>query len=181
MQGFLHCVWPMRIHFWPIFLLKNGHNSVENDRTRKKCTLDLKTIFKNVFLKYQVNTRFPSLCLASENDIFGGGRKPRRRRRKKKVSKPIGDRDAPTRKTVTFPGLCYTTENLKFFVYSMMLCRTWPQCKESDKDIWVFAFSKSHWDVTITVLLHYPCTCHKGSFTASLQALTWRKVILSPT
>ncbi len=56
------------------------------------------TTYKKVFLKYQVNARFPSLCLASENAIFGGGkRKPRKK--KKKVGKPIGDpvggRDAP--------------------------------------------------------------------------------------
>ncbi len=71
---------------------------MENDRTRKKFTLVLKTIYKKVFLKYQVNTRFPSLCLASENAIFGGGKKPRRKK-KKKVGKPIEDpvrgRDAP--------------------------------------------------------------------------------------
>ncbi len=74
-----------------------------NDRTGKKFTLFLKTTYKKVFLKYKVNTRFPSLFLASDNAIFGGGRKPRRRRRKKKkkkkVGKPIGDpvrgRDAP--------------------------------------------------------------------------------------
>ncbi len=56
----------------------------------------MKTTYKKLVLKYQVNARFPSLCLVSENAIFGGGR----RRRKKKVCKPIGDsvggRDAPT-------------------------------------------------------------------------------------
>ena len=67
------------------FYSKNGRNSVENDRTGKKFTLVLKTIYKKVFLKYQVNARFPSLCLVSENAIFGGGK-----RRKKIVGKPIG-------------------------------------------------------------------------------------------
>ncbi len=67
------------------FYSKNGHNSVENDRTGKKITPVLKTTYKKVFLKYQINARFPSLCLASENDIFGGGK------RRKKVGKPIGD------------------------------------------------------------------------------------------
>ncbi len=67
------------------FYSKNGHNSVETDRTGKKFTLALKTTYKKVFLKYQVNSRFTSLCLASENAIFGGGKK------KKKVGKPIGD------------------------------------------------------------------------------------------
>ena len=47
--------------FRPIFTQKIGHNSGENDHTGKKITFVLKTIYK-VFLKYQVNTRFPSLC-----------------------------------------------------------------------------------------------------------------------
>ncbi len=68
--------------FSSYFYSKNGHNSQANyDRTGKKFTLVLMTTYKKVFLKYQVNTRFPSLCLASENAIFGGGRKPRRRRK----------------------------------------------------------------------------------------------------
>ena len=50
-------------------------------------TLVLETTYKKVFLKYQINARFPSLCLASENAIFGGGK---RRKKKKKVGKPIG-------------------------------------------------------------------------------------------
>ncbi len=83
MQGFFHCVWPLKMHFCAIFLLKNSHNSVENDRTGKKFTLVLKAIYKKLFLKYQVNARFPSLCLVS---VFGGGK-----RRKKKVGKPIED------------------------------------------------------------------------------------------
>ncbi len=66
------------------FYSKNNHDSVENVRTGKKFTLVLKTTYKKVFLNYQVNTRFPSLCLASENAIFGGRRRRRRRRRRKK-------------------------------------------------------------------------------------------------
>ncbi len=57
------------------FYSKNGQNSVENDRTGKKISLVLimlKTVYKKVFLKYQVNTRSLLSCLASENDIFGG-------------------------------------------------------------------------------------------------------------
>ncbi len=98
MQGFLHCVWPPRMHFELYFYSKNAHNSAENDRTGKIFHLVLKTTYKKLFLKYQVNTRFSSLRLASGNAIFGGRRKPRRRR-KKKVGNPIGDpvrgRDAP--------------------------------------------------------------------------------------
>ena len=37
---------------------------------------------RKVFLKYQCNARFPSLCLASENAIFGSGMR-------KKVGNPI--------------------------------------------------------------------------------------------
>ncbi len=98
MQGFLHCVWPPKMHFWAIFLLNNGHNSAENDRTGKKFTFVLKTTYMKVFLKYQVNTRFPSLCLASGNGIFGSERR-KNKKKKKKVGKSIGDpvrgRDAP--------------------------------------------------------------------------------------
>ena len=48
-------------------------------------TLVPKTTYNKVFLNYQVNIRFPSLCLASENAIFGSGR-----RRKKKAASPQG-------------------------------------------------------------------------------------------
>ena len=90
MQGFLNCVWPLKSIFELYFYSKNtGHNSLENVCTGKKFTLVLNTTYKKVFLTYQVNTRSPSLCLASENAIFGGRR--RRRIRKKKVSKPMGD------------------------------------------------------------------------------------------
>ncbi len=45
---------------------------------------------------------FPSLCLVSENAIFGGGKKEK----KKKVCKPIGDpvrgRDAPINTRLAF-------------------------------------------------------------------------------
>ena len=91
--------------FWSYFYSKNDHNSSENsrigkknklvklvgshqgmgcpnDHTGKKFTLALKTTCKKVFLKYQVNEWFPSLCLASENAIFGCGK----RRRKKSAS-----------------------------------------------------------------------------------------------
>ncbi len=83
MQGFLHCVWPLRMHFCAIFLLKKW--SVENDHTGKKIILVLKTTFKKVFIKYQVNARIPSLCLVSENAVFRG-----RKRRKKKLASPLG-------------------------------------------------------------------------------------------
>ncbi len=73
----------MTFFIWDI-ISRAYDNSVENDRTGKKFTLVLKTTYK-VVPKYQVNTRFPSLCLASGNAIFGGGR------RKKEVGKPIGD------------------------------------------------------------------------------------------
>ena len=80
--------------FWAIFLLKkNGHNSVENDHTRKKITLVLKATYKKVLLKYQVNARFPSLCLVSENmenAIFGGRKRRRRKKKKKKSASPLG-------------------------------------------------------------------------------------------
>ena len=76
MQGFLHCVWPLRMHFCAIyFYSKKGHNSVENDRIRKKIPLFWRLIYKKVFLKYQVNARFLSSCLVSENAIFGGGKR----------------------------------------------------------------------------------------------------------
>ena len=58
---------------------------VENDHTRKKFTLVLKTTYKNVFLKYQVNARFLSLCFVSENFHR------RKKEEKKKSRQPIGD------------------------------------------------------------------------------------------
>ncbi len=52
----------LRDWIFELFLLKkNGYNSGENDRTEKKFTFVLKTIYK-VFPKYQPNQRFPSLC-----------------------------------------------------------------------------------------------------------------------
>ncbi len=68
------------------FYSKNGHNVVENDHTGKKITLVLKTTYK-VFLKYQVNARFPSLCLVSENAISGGRKKEEEEKKKKKKSR----------------------------------------------------------------------------------------------
>ncbi len=53
--------------FLSYFYSKNGHNSAENDRTRKKFKLVLKTTYEKLVLKYQGNARFTSLCLASEN------------------------------------------------------------------------------------------------------------------
>ncbi len=61
MQGFLHCVWPLRMHFWAIFTKKNGYNSVENHCIKKKSKLVLKTFYKKLVLKYHDNARFPSL------------------------------------------------------------------------------------------------------------------------
>ncbi len=81
MQGFLHSVWPLRMHFCAIFLLKKtAITRVDNDHTRKKFTLVLNTTYKNVFLKYQVNARFLSLCFVSENF----------HRRKKEEKKKVG-------------------------------------------------------------------------------------------
>ena len=54
--------------------------------------LNLKTIYKKVFLKYQANAMLPSLYLPSSNGIFGGRRK---RKKEKKVSNPICGWDAP--------------------------------------------------------------------------------------
>ncbi len=48
-----------------LFVLKNSHNSVENNCINRKFILLLKTTYKKVFLKYQLNAVFPSLCLAS--------------------------------------------------------------------------------------------------------------------
>ncbi len=61
MQGFFQCVWPPRIILELYFYSKNGYNTVENDHTGTKFTLVLKTTraYKKLFLKYQVNTRFP--------------------------------------------------------------------------------------------------------------------------
>ncbi len=44
----------------------------------KKFILVLKTTYKKVILKYQVNTRFPSLWLTSGNAIFGSGRRKKK-------------------------------------------------------------------------------------------------------
>ena len=46
------------MEFWAIFT----HNSGENDNIDKNINLVLKIISKKVFLKYQVNGSFPSLC-----------------------------------------------------------------------------------------------------------------------
>ncbi len=56
--------------FLSYFYFKKSHNSVENDSTRKKFKLVLKTTYKKLFLKYQDNARFPSMCLASENEFL---------------------------------------------------------------------------------------------------------------
>ena len=45
--------------FWSYFYSKNGHNSVESDRTGNNITHVLKTIYKKVLLKFQVNAGFP--------------------------------------------------------------------------------------------------------------------------
>ncbi len=93
-KGFLHCVrpqweWILELYFYS----KNGHNSGANDRTGKKFLFVLKTTYKKVFLKYQVNPWFPSMCLASRNAIFGGGRRKKNtKQNKKKVGKSIGAR-----------------------------------------------------------------------------------------
>ena len=85
---FPYCVRPPGMDFLAIFTPKNSHNSGENGRIGKKFKLVLKTIYKKVFLKYQANARFPSLCLPSGNAIFGSGRR-KRKRRGQKTYKPI--------------------------------------------------------------------------------------------
>ncbi len=82
MQGFLHCVWPLRMHFWAIFTQKAAITQPEIIALEnwKNCNFVLKTTYKKLFLKYQNNARFPSLCLASDNASFGG------RNRKKSVT-----------------------------------------------------------------------------------------------
>ena len=46
MQGFLHCVWSLRMHF-ELFLLKNGRNSVENYHIGIKFKLALQIILRS--------------------------------------------------------------------------------------------------------------------------------------
>ena len=41
----------------------------------EKNKLGLKTTYKKVFIKYQANARFPSVCLPSGNAIFSRGRR----------------------------------------------------------------------------------------------------------
>ncbi len=53
--------------FLSYFYSKKAHNSVENYYIGKKFKLVLKTTYKKLFLKYQDNARFLSLCLASPN------------------------------------------------------------------------------------------------------------------
>ena len=55
----------------------------QNNRTGKKFTLVLKTTYKKLFLKCQVNPRFSSLCLASRNTIFGRGMRKKAKKKKK--------------------------------------------------------------------------------------------------
>ena len=50
-----------------LFLLKNGHRSVENYHTGKNLHLWWRLPVRSFFLKYQCNARLPSSCLASEN------------------------------------------------------------------------------------------------------------------
>ncbi len=67
--------------FLSYFYSKNSHNSEENGHMGKNFKLVLKPICK-VFIKYQANAMFCSLCLRSGNAIFGG------RRKRKKVGNP---------------------------------------------------------------------------------------------
>ncbi len=52
------------------YFYSKKHNSVENDHTRKKFKLLLKTTYKNVFLRYQLNQRFLLLCYASRKGFL---------------------------------------------------------------------------------------------------------------
>ncbi len=58
----------------------------------KKFKLVLKTTHKKLFLKYQDNARFPSLCLVSENAIFGSRRRRRKQTKKKTQQTHRGSR-----------------------------------------------------------------------------------------
>ena len=99
--------WPFRA----IFLLnKMAITWVQMITLEKKITLVLKTTYKKVFLQYQVNLWFASMCLASKNAIFSGGR---RRKNTKKVGQSIGDpirwRDAPITKKKIFTTVHVST------------------------------------------------------------------------
>ena len=65
MQCFLQCFASENVCLYS----KNGHNSEGNYLIRNINTLSLvlKTSYKKLVLKYQDNTRFPSLCMTSEN------------------------------------------------------------------------------------------------------------------
>ncbi len=71
MQGSIQLVWSLRMHFGAIFTQKTGHNSVENYCIGKKITLCFRLHIKyKLFLKYQDNARFPSVCLVPENSFL---------------------------------------------------------------------------------------------------------------
>ena len=91
--------WILELYFYS----KNDHNLGVNDRTGKKFTLDLKTTYKKVFLKYQAHPCVPSMCLAPRYVIFVGGR--RRNKKKKKVCKSIGDPVGGQDASINWPPL----------------------------------------------------------------------------
>ena len=68
-QAFLHWVWPLRMDFWAIFTYKRAITQYKLPYPKKMKHV-LKTTCKKPFLKYQHNTRFPSLCLASDNEFL---------------------------------------------------------------------------------------------------------------
>ncbi len=67
MQGFRHCVWPLRMHFWAICTQKTPEESYVRRKLlhQKNFNLVLNTTYMKLFLKYQNSAKFPSLCLAS--------------------------------------------------------------------------------------------------------------------
>ncbi len=64
---FLHCVWPLRMHFWAIFTQKLAITEQKIIALEKNLNLfwRLHCTCKKLVLKYQDNAMFPSLCLPS--------------------------------------------------------------------------------------------------------------------
>ena len=76
MQGCLHYVWRLRMYFWATFMQKkNCHRSVENYWIGKKLNLFCRLPIKSFFWNIPGQCNVSSLCLTSENPIFGGGRR----------------------------------------------------------------------------------------------------------
>ena len=65
-----HPGWPKNTHYntlgMHLEVLENSHNSLENYHIGNNLHLCSKTTWKNLFLKYQDNAKFPSFCLTPE-------------------------------------------------------------------------------------------------------------------